>query len=59
MATTLDVKEQDRAAKELDRYIHDEALGVFTYQRVKTYGVRNGVHFVPYVTGMPYFFPSH
>lgn len=54
LATTIDPAEQDRAGRELDRFIHDEALGVFTYQRLKTYGVRKGVRFVPSVTGMPY-----
>lgn len=58
MAGTLDPKEQDAAGRALDRFMHEQALGVFTYQRIKTYGVRAGVRFVPYVTGMPYFFPS-
>lgn len=58
MVTTLDPEEQERAGRELDRFIHDEALGIFTYQRVKTYGVRRGVRFVPWVTGMPYFYLS-
>lgn len=55
MVTTLDLAEQQRAGAELDRYIHEEALSIFTYQRLKTYGVRKGVRFIPYVTGMPYF----
>lgn len=59
MVTSLDPAEQDRAGRELDRYVHDEALSVFTYQRVKTYGVRRGIVFVPSVTGMPYFNLSH
>ncbi len=56
MTSTLDPGEQDRAGRELDRYVHDEALSFFTYQRIKTYGVAKGVHFVPYKTGMPYFY---
>lgn len=55
MVMTIDPVEQQALGAELDRYIHDEALSVFTYQRLKTYGVRRGVRFVPSVTGMPYF----
>ncbi len=55
MVATLDPAEQDRVGAELDRRVHDQALGVFTYQRVKTYGVRKSVQFVPAVTGMPDF----
>ena len=58
MVSTVDPQQQNRAGMELDRYVHEEALGVFTYQRIKTYGVRNGVQFVPSVTGMPYFYLS-
>lgn len=55
MVGTLDPVEQQKSGEELDRYIHEEALSVFTYQRLKTYGVRRGVRFVPWITGMPYF----
>lgn len=58
LAGTLDAQDQQRAGAALDRYVYDQALGVFTYQRLKTYGVRRGVHFVPWVTGMPYFYAS-
>jgi len=49
---------QEVRGRELDRYMHEEALSLFTYQRIKTYGVRRGVRFVPWVTGMPYFYLS-
>ncbi|MBI4676734.1 MAG: ABC transporter substrate-binding protein [Elusimicrobia bacterium] len=55
MAGTLDPGEQQRLGAELDRYVHEEALSLFTFQRIKTYGVGRTVHFVPSVTGMPYF----
>lgn len=58
MVAALDPGEQQRAGMTLDRYVHDQALSIFTYQRYKTYGVRKGVHFVPWVTGMPYFYAS-
>src|SRR5207237_10715864 len=47
MAGAIDAEDQERRGKELDRYVHDQALSLFTYQRIKTYGVRNGVRFVP------------
>lgn len=55
MVGTIDAVEQDKAGRALDRYVYDHALSLFTYQRIKTYGVRNGIHFVPSVTGLPNF----
>jgi peptide/nickel transport system substrate-binding protein len=51
----LDPKESERAFKQLEKKVHDEALGLFLYQRIKTYGVRSRVEFKPYLTGMPHF----
>lgn len=51
----LDPKESERAFKALERKVHDEALGLFLYRRIKTYGVRRRVKFRPYLTGMPHF----
>lgn len=51
----LEVKEmegQDEIGKELDVLIHDRALALFTYQRIKTYGINAGLVFVPSITGM-------
>jgi len=59
---TLDVEAQRRVSMELDRYIRAEFLAVPTYQRIRTYGVRRGVVFAPYVSGEPFFFgtePPH
>ena len=53
---TLDSGEQRAASEELDAYIHSEFLALPTYQRIRTYGLRRGVGFVPYVSGMPYFY---
>lgn len=55
MVSEIDPVLQQRKGEELDEYVHDRALGVFTYQRVKTYAVRRGIRFVPSVTGMPRF----
>ncbi len=56
MVATLDDGRRRERAESLDQYIYDEALLLFLYQRVKTYGVGKGVDFVPSITGMPYFF---
>jgi peptide/nickel transport system substrate-binding protein len=56
MMTTLDVKEQQRKGEILDKWIYDNAMGIFTYQRLKTYGCSKGIIFKPSVTGMPYFY---
>lgn len=53
---TLDADAQRAAAEELDAYVHSEYLALPTYQRNRTYGIRRGASFVPYVSGMPYFF---
>jgi len=58
MVSTLDAQERERLGRELDRYVHEQALSLFTYQKVKTYGVREGVTFTPYISGMPYFFDA-
>jgi ABC-type transport system substrate-binding protein len=58
MTTTLDRGKQESAGRQLDRYVHEEALSLFTYQRIKTYGVSKSVRFVPTVTGMSYYYLS-
>lgn len=55
MAGALDAAERTALARELDAYVRDEALLLFLYQRIKTYGVRKGIVFRPTITGMPYF----
>ncbi len=52
-AATPSADEKEGAA--LDRYVHSNALSIFTYQRVRTYGMRAGIRFVPSVTGMDSF----
>lgn len=55
MVQELDPEKQRVASEELDAYIRNEHLALPTYQRVRTYGLRRGVEFTPYVSGMPYF----
>jgi peptide/nickel transport system substrate-binding protein len=56
MMTTLDDVGRAKKARNLDRYMYDNNLGIFTYQRIKTYGVAKNVVFIPPLTGMPHFY---
>ncbi len=56
--TTLDDKERDKIGRELDRFVYEQSLSLFTYQKIKTYGLSNRVNFTPYISGMPYFFST-
>ncbi|MBI4397100.1 MAG: ABC transporter substrate-binding protein [Elusimicrobia bacterium] len=54
MVTELDEEKHERMAKDLDRYVHEQAMSLFTYQRIRTYGLSRGVDFVPSTTGRLY-----
>ena len=56
VVTTVDESEREAAAQQLDSYVYDQALSLFTYQRIKTYALRTDVNFVPSVSSMPHFF---
>lgn len=51
MVVELDPVKHEEAAKSLDRYVHDQALSLFTYQRIRTYGVSKKIQFIPHMTG--------
>ncbi|MBI4248851.1 MAG: ABC transporter substrate-binding protein [Elusimicrobia bacterium] len=55
LVQTMDPAKQKSLSRKIDRYVHEEALSLFTYQRIRTYGIRRGIHFEPYLSGMPYF----
>ena len=55
ISQTTDSRERERRARTLDRYIYDQALSLFTYQRIKTCGMRKGLVFRASMSGMPYF----
>ncbi len=55
MVTEIDPQKQEVLARALDKYVYDESLGVFTYQRIRTYGISKRFHFTPYITGIHYF----
>lgn len=56
MLATVDPAKRRLKAEQLNRTIHEEFLVLPLYQRIKTYGLRRGVEFTPYVTGMPHLF---
>lgn len=58
LASTLELDEQRRLSEELGGFVHEEFLVIPTYQRIRTYGLRRGVGFTPYLSGMPYFFEA-
>lgn len=56
MAQTLDREQRKQKAVIIDKLIYNEALSLFTFQRLKTYGVSRKIRFSPPVTGMPHFY---
>ncbi len=58
MLTTLEDDKRELLARELDKYIYENAFGLFTYQKIRTYGMDERVNFVPYISGMPHFFKT-
>ena len=40
-------------AEDLDKYVYDNALSVFTYQKTAIYGINKDLRFAPYVSRMP------
>jgi peptide/nickel transport system substrate-binding protein len=56
MASSLNPAQREKNAQALDRLVHDDALSLFLYQRIKTYGINRRIVFDPPITGMPHFF---
>ena len=52
----LDDEKREAAGRELDAYVHENALSLFTYQKIKTYGRSADLNFRPHISGMPHFF---
>lgn len=50
-----DLDQSERRIKKLASYVNQNALSLFTFQQIKTYGVRRNLHFEPYMSGMPLF----
>jgi peptide/nickel transport system substrate-binding protein len=54
LVATLDPEEHEKLAAELDRYVHEQALAIFMYQLIRTYGVSRAIDFAPSVTSRLY-----
>lgn len=57
-ASQLTEEALQQALVTLNRYVHEEAMSLFTYQRIVVAAVREGVEYRPYVTGLPYLFSA-
>jgi hypothetical protein len=54
-----DPEKQRKKVIAMSEAINREALTLFTYQRIRTYGLRKGLEFEPYLSGMPHFRSTH
>lgn len=59
MAQTTDLKKQEELGQKIEKYVYDNALGLPTYQRVRTYGMKRNLYFTPAVTAMLYFHSAY
>lgn len=59
MVATVNPKESTKMAEEIDRYVYDNAMSIFTYQKTAIYGLNKKLHFTPYVSRMPYFYQAY
>ncbi len=58
MARTIEDGKREELGREIDRYVYEQALAIFGYQRIQTHAVRRGVRFTHYVTGMPHLYSA-
>lgn len=58
MTRTADLEASEKAAQKIDKYVYDNAMSIFTYQKMRVYGYVKGLSFTPYISGMPYFFSA-
>lgn len=56
MVAAADPAESERLALENDRYVYDNAMSIFTYQKMLVSAFDKTLYFEPYITGAPYFF---
>ena len=49
---TQDVEKHKDMAEEFDRWIYDQSWGIFTYQRIRTYGISSRIRLESQLTGM-------
>ena len=49
-------EKSEKLAEDIDRYVYDNAMSVFTYQKTAVYGINRKLRFSPYVSRMPQFY---
>ena len=49
----------EKLGLDLDKYIYDNALSLFTYQKIRTYGAKRTLYFVPSVTSMAHYYGAY
>lgn len=54
MVSELDPVKHEELARALDTFVQEQALNIFTYQRLRTFGVAKRIDFSPSVTGRLY-----
>ncbi|MCX5792413.1 MAG: ABC transporter substrate-binding protein, partial [Elusimicrobia bacterium] len=59
MAATVEPGGSRKMAEEIDKYVYDNAMSLFTYQKTAIYGLRKDLHFVPFLSRMPYFLGAY
>jgi len=55
MVSTMEPGAARKMAEEIDKYVYDNAMSLFTYQKTAVYGQRKGLRFTPFLTRMPHF----
>ncbi|PIU20485.1 MAG: hypothetical protein COT18_02040 [Elusimicrobia bacterium CG08_land_8_20_14_0_20_59_10] len=58
MMATVEPGLSGKMAEELDKYVYDNAMSIFTYQKFTVYGFDKELSLTPYVSGVPYFFSA-
>lgn len=59
MVTAVGPGESEKLAGEIDKYVYDNAMSIFTYQKTAIYGLRKNLHFVPFLSRVPYFYGAY
>ena len=55
MVAAVEPGASEKLAEELDRYVYENAMSLFTYQKTAIYGLSKDLRFVPSVLRVPYF----
>jgi ABC-type transport system substrate-binding protein len=51
-ATSMDVANQRKLYEDIDSYIHDNALAIFSHQVIRIHAVKRGISYTPAINGL-------